>query len=213
MTTYTGSIQINAPAATVAGLLHDLPGWTSWTTTIVEATPLGAADMSPGTRVRVRQPGLPVSVWTVDRADDDGLEWNNLRHGLRTVATHRLSPSGTGCRLTVEHRAGRHAGRAGARAARPADPPPPRRDDGTDQGGGGVCGCSGAGRQPLAGPAAEPLRLPLRGGVVPVRLKPVRGGLSLIGMSAARTEPLDLDVGRRHAETDQQLSGRLGENR
>ena len=101
MAAYTGSIEISAPAGRVSGLLHDMPRWTTWTKTIVEATPLGAADMSPGTRVRVRQPGLPVSVWTVDRADGDGLEWNNYRHGLRTVATHRIEPNASGCRLTV----------------------------------------------------------------------------------------------------------------
>jgi hypothetical protein len=101
MTTYSGSIDINAPAGTVSALLHDMPRWTTWTTTVREATPLGAADMSPGTRVRVRQPGLPTSVWTVDRADGDGLEWNNYRHGLLTVATHRIEPTPTGCRLSV----------------------------------------------------------------------------------------------------------------
>jgi hypothetical protein len=101
MTTYTTSTEIEAPASTVSGLLLDMPRWTSWTTTIQEATPLGAAVLSPGTRVRVRQPRLPVSVWTVDRADDDGLEWNNYRHGLRTVARHRIEASARGCRLTV----------------------------------------------------------------------------------------------------------------
>ena len=102
MTTYTGSIEIDAPAGVVSGLLHDMPRWTTWTTTVREATPLGAADMSPGTRVRVRQPGLPTSVWTVDRADGDGLEWNNYRHGLRTVATHRLETTDAGSLLTVQ---------------------------------------------------------------------------------------------------------------
>jgi Polyketide cyclase / dehydrase and lipid transport len=101
MASYTQSIEIQAPVAIVSGILLDLAGWTSWTSTVQEATPLGTAVIAPGTRVRVRQPGLPVSVWTVDVADRANLVWNNLRHGLRTVAVHRLEDNGTGSRLTV----------------------------------------------------------------------------------------------------------------
>jgi hypothetical protein len=102
MSSYTGIIEIQAPAAIVSGLLLDLSGWTSWTTTVLEATPLGKGVVAPGARVRVRQPGLPVSVWTVDVADRAGFEWNNLRHGLRTVATHRIEETPTGTRLSVQ---------------------------------------------------------------------------------------------------------------
>ncbi len=101
MTTYERSVDIAAPASTVVRLLHDLKGWARWTSTILEATPLGSGVVQPGARVRARQPGLPVSVWTVDLVDDEHFEWNNLRHGLRTVATHLISPTATGCRLTV----------------------------------------------------------------------------------------------------------------
>jgi hypothetical protein len=102
MTTYTSTIEIDAPAQIVSGLLLDMPRWTSWTKTVQEATPLRTVVLSPGTRVRVRQPGLPVSVWTVDRADGSALEWNNFRHGLLTVAIHRLQRTATGCRLSVQ---------------------------------------------------------------------------------------------------------------
>ena len=101
MTSYERTIEIQAPARTVIGLLHDLRGWTSWTSTIIEATPLGSGVVRPGARVRARQPGLPVSVWTVDVVDDGTFEWNNLRHGLRTVATHTLTPTPDGCTLHV----------------------------------------------------------------------------------------------------------------
>ncbi|MDX6205646.1 MAG: hypothetical protein QOF39_1703 [Frankiales bacterium] len=101
MASYAQSIDIQAPAATVSGLLLDLHGWTGWTTTVREATPLGSATVAPGTRVRVRQPGLPVSVWTVDVADLAGFEWNNVRRGLRTVATHRIDGTASGSRLSV----------------------------------------------------------------------------------------------------------------
>src|SRR4051794_36923562 len=101
MTTYTATTDIEAPAHIVSGLLLDMPRWTSWTTTVQEATPLRAAELTAGTRVRVRQPRLPVSVWTVDRADASGLEWDNFRHGLRTVATHQIERTSSGCRLSV----------------------------------------------------------------------------------------------------------------
>lgn len=102
MATYQGSAEIAAPAEKVVHLLHDLHGWTSWTRTIEEATPLGRGVVEPGARVRCRQPMLPVSVWTVDVVDDRTFSWNNYRHGLRTVATHRITPTLTGCHLDVE---------------------------------------------------------------------------------------------------------------
>jgi hypothetical protein len=101
MTSYVRSIDIHAPASTVVALLHDLRGWTSWTSTIIEATPLGSGLVRPGARVRARQPGLPVSVWTVDVVDEQTFEWNNVRRGLRTVATHRITPTVGGCTLEV----------------------------------------------------------------------------------------------------------------
>lgn len=102
MATYQGSVEIGAQAETVARLLHDLDGWTGWTSTIQEATPLGRGVVEPGARVRCRQPRLPVSVWTVDQVDERTFCWNNYRHGLRTDASHRMTPTLSGCRLDVE---------------------------------------------------------------------------------------------------------------
>ena len=101
MASYTGVIYIHAAPKLVVGLLHDLSGWTSWTGTILEATPLGSGVVAPGARVRARQPGLPVSVWTVDVVDERTFEWNNYRRGLRTVATHRIEPTPEGSQLEV----------------------------------------------------------------------------------------------------------------
>src|SRR4051794_39753940 len=101
MASYEGTVDIRATPRTVVSLLHDLAGWTTWTSTILEATPLGSGGVKPGTRVRARQPGLPVSVWTVDVVDERRFEWNNFRHGLRTVATHRIESTPQGSRLSV----------------------------------------------------------------------------------------------------------------
>ena len=114
MTSYQGTVDIHAKPAAVAALLHDLNGWTSWTSTILEATPLGSGVVRPGTRVRARQPGLPVSVWTVDVVDDHSFEWNNYRHGLRTVALHHIDATPDGSRLEVTiHQDGPLAGPVG----------------------------------------------------------------------------------------------------
>jgi hypothetical protein len=101
MASYQGTIDIQAAPKVVVGLLHDLGGWARWTSTILEATPLGSGVVQPGARVRARQPGLPVSVWTVDVVDERTFEWNNYRHGLRTVATHRIEATPEGSRLEV----------------------------------------------------------------------------------------------------------------
>jgi hypothetical protein len=101
MASYEGTVDIHAIPTTVVGLLHNLAGWTSWTGTILEATPLGSGVVQPGARVRARQPGLPVSVWTVDVVDERTFQWNNYRHGLRTVATHLITPTPEGSRVEV----------------------------------------------------------------------------------------------------------------
>ncbi|BEP16458.1 hypothetical protein acdb102_47690 [Acidothermaceae bacterium B102] len=101
MVSYELTTEIDAPAATVVEILHNMKGWVDWTRTVVEATPLGDGVVRPGARVRVRQPKVPTSVWTVDRVDPTTFEWNNLRLGLSTVATHTFADTPTGCSLTV----------------------------------------------------------------------------------------------------------------
>ena len=168
MTSYEGSVDIHAAPKTVVGLLHDLSGWTSWTSTIVEATPLGRGVVEPGTRVRARQPGLPVSVWTVDVVTDHAFEWNNYRHGLRTVARHHIDATPEGSRLQVTI----------------------QQD----------------------GPLARPVALVL-GKVIRHHLQQMMTDIKAAPESAAGTETLDLDRGRRHAEPEQQLRGSFSENR
>jgi hypothetical protein len=102
MASYESRIEITAPAATVSSLLLNLSNWTSWTRTVDEATLLGKTTVEPGTRVRTRQPYLPVSIWTVDVADERAFEWNNLRHGLRTVARHDISETDGGALVTAK---------------------------------------------------------------------------------------------------------------
>ncbi|BEP16384.1 hypothetical protein acdb102_46950 [Acidothermaceae bacterium B102] len=101
MAAYTKSIEISAPPAAVAELLLDLPGWPTWTASVNEVTPLGGEPVAPGTRVRVRQPRLPVAVWTVDAIGDYHFDWNSHSPGVTTVATHRILPTNTGCTVTL----------------------------------------------------------------------------------------------------------------
>ncbi|CRK59567.1 hypothetical protein [Alloactinosynnema sp. L-07] len=54
-----------------------------------------------GQRVRISQPKLPTTVWTVT-ALDEGKSWEWTATGplARTVATHTVTPDGDGCRAT-----------------------------------------------------------------------------------------------------------------
>jgi Polyketide cyclase / dehydrase and lipid transport len=101
MASYTDSIDIKAPATVVAGILFNLAEWPTWTASVTEVAPLGKDPLEPGVRVRVRQPRLPVAVWTIDAMDDDSFDWSSSSPGLTTAATHRIAGTGVGCTLTL----------------------------------------------------------------------------------------------------------------
>jgi hypothetical protein len=167
MAAYTHSIDIQAPVPVVAGLLFDLEAWPRWTASVREVTLLGTDPLEPGVRVRVRQPWLPVAVWTIDAVDEHDFNWSSRSPGLTTVATHRITPIGETCALTLTlTQTGALAGLAGL----------------------------------------------LYASLTRRYMRMEAEGLKAAAESAARAEPLDLDRGRRDANTDEQLGHRLGEN-
>jgi carbon monoxide dehydrogenase subunit G len=96
------SIDIQAPPELVWGMLSDVVNWPAWTPTVQSVEMLSPGPMTPGTRVRIRQPRLPVAVWTVTALETGTFfEWQNRSTGLVSTAGHRVTSDGAGSRVSL----------------------------------------------------------------------------------------------------------------
>jgi uncharacterized membrane protein len=78
--------------------VRDVTDFPKWTRSMTSVEPLDDADLRTGNRYRIRQPGLPVIVWTVSEVrDGEAFTWEARSPGVHTVAFHRLAanPDGT----------------------------------------------------------------------------------------------------------------------
>ncbi len=95
-------VDIPAPADRVWGVLCDLRGWPTWTASMREVTPLRPGPVEPGLQVRVVQPRLPTTVWTVEEVvPGRSFRWSSRSPGIASVGDHVLEPTATGCRVTL----------------------------------------------------------------------------------------------------------------
>jgi hypothetical protein len=74
-----------------------------WTTSMQSVEPLDGPELRVGHRFRIRQPGLPVTVWRVNAVSEGrSFEWEARSPGVHTVAYHELTPLPTGgTRITI----------------------------------------------------------------------------------------------------------------
>jgi uncharacterized membrane protein len=96
-------IEIDAPPAEVWAVLVDVERWPAWTPTMSRVERLDPGSFVVGRRVRIRQPRLPVVVWTVSTLERNRFfEWQNVAVGLKSVAGHRVESNGRGgARVTL----------------------------------------------------------------------------------------------------------------
>jgi hypothetical protein len=94
-----------ATPATVWAILMDVETWPAWTTTMTSLTRLEPGALHVGSRVRIRQPGMLVRVWTVTELDNEcSFTWTVRIPGALLTARHVLSESrgSTVVRLAAE---------------------------------------------------------------------------------------------------------------
>jgi hypothetical protein len=98
---FEDSIEIAASPARVWEVYADVERWHEWTDSI-SSVELLDGPLRVGARARVRQPRLPVAVWTVPE-DDEGrvFVWTAGGPGLRTTGTHLVEPISDGARATA----------------------------------------------------------------------------------------------------------------
>ncbi|WP_436491932.1 SRPBCC family protein [Actinokineospora sp. HUAS TT18] len=98
---FSAEIAIDARPEDVWAVYADVTRWPEWTKSVTSVTPLDPGPLHLGQRVRISQPKLPTTVWTVT-ALDEGRSWEWTATGplARTVATHVVTAEGDGSRAS-----------------------------------------------------------------------------------------------------------------
>jgi uncharacterized protein YndB with AHSA1/START domain len=89
---YRTSIEIDAPPEVVWAVLTDVERWPEWTKSMQHVEFVEGAGLKQGTKVRIKQPRLPVMVWeVVDVEPRRVFTWQATSGGMASVGDHRLS--------------------------------------------------------------------------------------------------------------------------
>lgn len=90
------TIDISAPPERIWEIMSDIARWPEWTPTVTNVELLDTGPFRVGMRARLRQPRLPVAVWTVTAIEPGrAFTWESLNPGVTAVATHRIDVRGT----------------------------------------------------------------------------------------------------------------------
>jgi hypothetical protein len=93
---------IHAPVRVVWDVTVDIPHLPEATPTITTAEPLDPLPLAVGGRARLRQPGLPVRVWTVTHVEPNRrFEWETTVMGVRMIGRHELRDVDGACENTL----------------------------------------------------------------------------------------------------------------
>lgn len=86
-------VEIAAPREKVWTVMTDVERWPEWTASVTSVELLDGTPLVVGSRARIRQPRLPVVVWTAIEAGRH-FEWRNVGPGLTSIASHRVEAVG-----------------------------------------------------------------------------------------------------------------------
>ena len=90
------------PAPAAGRVLSDVESWPEWTASVTSVRRLSSERLRVGSRVRIKQPGLPATVWTVsDLVEGEQFTWTADSPGVRTRASHRVAGRADGSQATL----------------------------------------------------------------------------------------------------------------
>lgn len=94
---FESSTLIAADRHKVWAVLADVRRWPEWTASMSAVEPAEAGSIGPGSEVRVKQPKLPPSTWTVTGFEPgSSFTWVSRMPGVTTTAWHRLQDADRG---------------------------------------------------------------------------------------------------------------------
>ncbi|MCB1283865.1 MAG: SRPBCC family protein [Microthrixaceae bacterium] len=100
------SIEIAASPAAVFAVWTDVTRWPEWTRSVTSIEMVGDLPLQIGAKVRIRQPRLGTTTWTISEFEpDQAFTWVSSAPGLAGQATHRVqqTPTGTRATMSVDH--------------------------------------------------------------------------------------------------------------
>ncbi len=101
MAGYEVSTTIGAPIDLVWRLLTDVERMPEWTSSMRSVRLLDSRELGRASRVRIKQPWLPLSTWTVDLFDPPRyFDWRSRTGLVETAATHLLEDRGRATAVT-----------------------------------------------------------------------------------------------------------------
>ncbi len=95
-------VEIRASAEVVWAVLADVERWTEWTPSTTRIELLEGDELGAESRVRIKQPRLPATVWRVsDFVAGQRFTWDAPAFGVTTTATHAIAPGTDGVNVTL----------------------------------------------------------------------------------------------------------------
>lgn len=92
------AIDIGATPERVWAIAVDVENWPRWTPTTERVTRVDEGPLRCGSAARIKQPGLPEALWTVDALDAESrvFAWSARVRGLNFCARHEVAPIPSG---------------------------------------------------------------------------------------------------------------------
>jgi uncharacterized protein YndB with AHSA1/START domain len=115
---FVEEVTIAASVDTVWGVLMNLEAWPTWTRTMKSVTRRTSGELTVGSRVRVVQPFMTPHTWTVtELVRLTTFTWETRQLGVRLIARHDLSSTGSTTTARISARIDGPLGRVVARLA------------------------------------------------------------------------------------------------
>ena len=90
---FEATIDVAAPAERVFGVYTDVEHWPDWTASVTSVERLDQGPLRVGSRARIKQPRLPVTVWEVTGlVPGRSFTWVARGPGIVSTGSHAVSP-------------------------------------------------------------------------------------------------------------------------